>query len=148
MDCPLFSTIFFNNPLLLFIQLFSFHTLIVQLGFIGGYNAIACCGIILFLVLRRSMLQSLGFTYSEVLPLHRWLGALIFFWSCLHTVGYILYYNAYKMLAEEFNFYDIGRSTMNIMGCVALVSFFFDSHLFICVLAQFTEYHFNIIIIC
>ncbi|KAK3846898.1 MAG: hypothetical protein J3R72DRAFT_432662 [Linnemannia gamsii] len=94
----------------------------LQLGFIGGYNAIACCGIILFLVLRRSMLQSLGFTYSEVLPLHRWLGALIFFWSCLHTVGYILYYNAYQMLAEEFNFDDIGRSTMNIMGCIALAA--------------------------
>ncbi|KAF9912208.1 hypothetical protein EC991_000619 [Linnemannia zychae] len=92
----------------------------LQIGFIGGYNAIACCGIILFLVLRRSMLQSLGFTYSEVLPLHRWLGALIFFWSCLHTVGYIMYYHSWNMLAEEFNFYDIGRSTMNIMGCVAL----------------------------
>ncbi|KAH7044861.1 hypothetical protein BKA57DRAFT_440020 [Linnemannia elongata] len=92
----------------------------LQIGFIGGYNAIACCGIILFLVLRRSMLQALGFTYSEVLPLHRWLGALIFFWSCLHTVGYILYYHSVNALAEEFNFYDIGRSTMNIMGCVAL----------------------------
>ncbi|KAG0283325.1 hypothetical protein BGZ96_012319 [Linnemannia gamsii] len=92
----------------------------LQIGFIGGYNAIACCGIILFLVLRRSMLQALGFTYSEVLPLHRWLGALIFFWSCLHTVGYVLYYHSVNALAEEFNFYDIGRSTMNIMGCVAL----------------------------
>ena len=68
------------------------------------------------------MLHSLGFTYAEVLPLHRWLGALIFFWSCLHTVGYILYYHSVNMLAEEFNFYDIGRSTMNIMGCIALVS--------------------------
>ncbi|KAF9547048.1 hypothetical protein EC957_008897 [Mortierella hygrophila] len=92
----------------------------LQIGFIGGYNAIACCGIILFLVLRRSMLQALGFTYSEVLPLHRWLGALIFFWSCLHTVGYVLYYHSFDMLAEEFNFDDIGRSTMNIMGCIAL----------------------------
>ncbi|KAF9922749.1 hypothetical protein FBU30_007122 [Linnemannia zychae] len=92
----------------------------LQMGFIGGYNAIACCGIILFLVLRRSMLQALGFTYAEVLPLHRWLGALIFFWSCLHTVGYILYYYTVNRLAEEFNFYDIGRSTMNIMGCFAL----------------------------
>ncbi|KAF9108400.1 ferric/cupric-chelate reductase [Mortierella sp. GBA35] len=91
----------------------------LQIGFIGGYSALADCGIILFLVLRRSMLHALGFTYDEVLPLHRWLGALIFFWSSIHTVGYIMYYANRGHLAEEFNFYDIGRSTMNIMGCVA-----------------------------
>jgi DMSO/TMAO reductase YedYZ heme-binding membrane subunit len=82
------------------------------------------------------MLQALGFTYSEVLPLHRWLGALIFFWSCLHTVGYILYYHSVNALAEEFNFYDIGRSTMNIMGCVALVSILCFWSLFIRLFAR------------
>lgn len=86
------------------------------------------------------MLQSLGFTYSEVLPLHRWLGALIFFWSCLHTVGYIMYYHSVNALAEEFNFYDIGRSTMNIMGCVALVSLLsFPRSKFVSVLGRSTE---------
>ncbi|KAG9327784.1 hypothetical protein KVV02_000230 [Mortierella alpina] len=89
------------------------------IGIIGGYAAIASCGLILFLVLRRSMLHALGFTYAEILPLHRWLGVAIVFWSAIHTLGYILYYDWDKTLGEEFNFYDIGRSTMNIMGCFA-----------------------------
>ncbi|KAI9234646.1 MAG: hypothetical protein BYD32DRAFT_464219, partial [Podila humilis] len=49
------------------------------IGVSGGYAAIASCGLILFLVLRRSMLHSLGFTYAEILPLHRWLGVAIVF---------------------------------------------------------------------
>ncbi|KAF9202930.1 hypothetical protein BGZ49_006966 [Haplosporangium sp. Z 27] len=90
------------------------------LGGIGGYSAISSCGLILFLVLRRSMLHALGFTYSEILPLHRWLGVAIVFWSVLHTIGYLMYYAWDKSLSEAFNFYDIGRATMNIMGCFAL----------------------------
>ncbi|KAG0214774.1 hypothetical protein BGX28_001409 [Mortierella sp. GBA30] len=90
------------------------------LGEIGGYSAIASCGLILFLVLRRSMLHSLGFTYSEILPLHRWLGVAIVFWSILHTIGYVMFYQWDKSLSEEFNFEDKGRATMNIMGCIAL----------------------------
>ncbi|KAF9304466.1 hypothetical protein BGZ74_001484 [Mortierella antarctica] len=89
------------------------------IGYAGGYSAIASCGIILILVLRRSMLHALGFTYAEILPLHRWLGVAIVFWSTLHTVGYIMYYDWDQSLAEEFNFYDISRSTMNICGCFA-----------------------------
>ncbi|KAI8602057.1 ferric reductase like transmembrane component-domain-containing protein [Dissophora ornata] len=90
------------------------------IGEASGYSAIACCGLILFLVLRRSMLHALGFTYAEILPLHRWLGVGILFWSVLHTVGYIMYYDWDGSLAEAINFYDEGRSTMNIMGFVAL----------------------------
>ncbi|KAF9388126.1 hypothetical protein CPB97_001577 [Podila verticillata] len=88
-------------------------------GYAGGYSAIASCGIILILVLRRSMLHALGFTYAEILPLHRWLGVAIVFWSTLHTVGYLMYYDWDNTVSEEFNFYDIGRSTMNICGCFA-----------------------------
>lgn len=68
------------------------------------------------------MLHALGFTYAEILPLHRWLGVLIVVWSVLHTIGYVMYYAWDHSLAETINFYDIGRATMNIMGCVALVS--------------------------
>ncbi|KAF9317782.1 hypothetical protein BG003_000317 [Podila horticola] len=89
------------------------------IGYAGGYSAIASCGIILILVLRRSMLHALGFTYAEILPLHRWLGVAIVFWSTLHTAGYVMYYDWDQTLSEEFNFYDIGRSTMNICGCFA-----------------------------
>lgn len=96
------------------------HAVIV--GYAGGYSAIASCGIILILVLRRSMLHALGFTYAEILPLHRWLGVAIVFWSTLHTVGYLMYYDWDNTVSEEFNFYDIGRSTMNICGCFAFVS--------------------------
>ncbi|KAG0332337.1 ferric/cupric-chelate reductase [Podila humilis] len=89
------------------------------IGQCGGYAAIASCGLILFLVLRRSMLHALGFTYAEILPLHRWLGVAIVFWSTIHTIGYIMYYDWDNTLHEEFNFRDVGRATMNICGCIA-----------------------------
>ncbi|KAF9188048.1 ferric/cupric-chelate reductase [Haplosporangium sp. Z 11] len=85
-----------------------------------GYAAMAACGVILFLVLRRSMLHALGFTYAEILPLHRWLGVAIVVWSILHTIGYLMYYAWDKSLHEALNFYDTGRATMNLMGFVAL----------------------------
>lgn len=93
----------------------------MAIGEVGGYSAIASCALILFLVLRRSMLHALGFTYAEILPLHRWLGVAIVFWSVVHTLGYITYYVLDQSLGEAINFYDIGRSTMNLMGFVALV---------------------------
>jgi len=68
------------------------------------------------------MLHALGFTYSEILPLHRWLGVAIVVWSVIHTVAYLLYYIWDGTFSENFNFYDYGRSTMNLMGFVALVS--------------------------
>ncbi|KAF9328881.1 hypothetical protein BG006_008010 [Podila minutissima] len=92
------------------------------IGVSGGYAAIASCGLILFLVLRRSMLHALGFTYAEILPLHRWLGVAIVFWSTIHTVGYIMYYDFRNLLAKEFNFDDQGRATMNICGCIAFAA--------------------------
>ncbi|KAG0054471.1 hypothetical protein BGZ83_011158 [Gryganskiella cystojenkinii] len=97
-------------------------SLALAIAEVGGYSAIACCSLILFLVLRRSMLHALGFTYAEILPLHRWLGVLIVVWSVIHTIGYSLYYYWDNSLGEAFNFYDIGRSTMNIMGIIALIA--------------------------
>ncbi|KAG0026492.1 hypothetical protein BGZ81_006311 [Podila clonocystis] len=92
------------------------------IGVSGGYAAIASCGLILFLVLRRSMLHALGFTYAEILPLHRWLGVAIVVWSTIHTIGYIMFYDFENSLAEEFNFEDHGRATMNICGCIAFAA--------------------------
>lgn len=69
------------------------------------------------------MLHALGFTYSELIPLHRWLGVGIVFWSVVHTVGYLMYYVYKDSVANLINFYDVGRSTMNITGCFALVRF-------------------------
>ncbi|KAI7832325.1 ferric reductase like transmembrane component-domain-containing protein [Gamsiella multidivaricata] len=92
------------------------------IGLVGGYNAIACCTFILFLVLRRSMLHSLGFTYAEILPLHRWLGVGILVWSIIHTIGYVMYYIWDKSLGEAISFDDIGRATMNLMGVIALIA--------------------------
>ncbi|KAF9427783.1 hypothetical protein BGZ94_004165 [Podila epigama] len=91
------------------------------IGTTGGFAAIASCGLILFLVLRRSMLHALGFTYAEILPLHRWLGVAIVFWSTIHTIGYIMYFDWDNTLSEEINFSDKDRTTMNICGCIALV---------------------------
>ncbi|KAF9579869.1 hypothetical protein BGW38_003696 [Lunasporangiospora selenospora] len=91
----------------------------LTIGYMGGYAAVASCTLILFLILRRSMLHAIGFTYSEILPLHRWLGVAIVFWSTLHTVGYVMYYSWNNSLAEEFSFDDVGRSVMNICGCFA-----------------------------
>ncbi|KAF9352168.1 hypothetical protein BGX26_009977 [Mortierella sp. AD094] len=97
-------------------------TIGLLVGGTGGYAAIASCGLILFLVLRRSMLHALGFTYAEILPLHRWLGVAIVVWSVLHTIGYVMYYAWDGSLGEAFNFYDTGRATMNLMGIIALAA--------------------------
>lgn len=45
---------------------------------------------ILLLVLRRSMLHALGFTYADLLPLHRGMGFAIIFWSTIHTSKFYL----------------------------------------------------------
>ncbi|KAG0367470.1 ferric/cupric-chelate reductase [Gamsiella multidivaricata] len=73
-------------------------------------------------LLRRSMLHSLGFTYAEILPLHRWLGVGILVWSIIHTIGYVMYYIWDKSLGEAISFDDIGRATMNLMGVIALIA--------------------------
>ncbi|KAF8979035.1 hypothetical protein BGZ46_005908 [Entomortierella lignicola] len=86
-----------------------------SIGNASGYAIVACTGMLLFLVLRRSMLHAIGFTYSEIIPLHRWLGAAIVGWSTIHAIGYIVYL-ADEGRLSDINFYDKGRGTMNMMG--------------------------------
>ncbi|KAG0196778.1 hypothetical protein BGX28_009754, partial [Mortierella sp. GBA30] len=88
-------------------------------GNASGYAVVASCGMILFLVLRRSMLQAIGFTYAEILPLHRWLGAAIVVWSTVHTIGYMIFLGNAGRLQSDINFYDTSRGTLNMMGVFA-----------------------------
>ncbi|KAF9358341.1 hypothetical protein BGX34_008966 [Mortierella sp. NVP85] len=85
----------------------------------AGYVVVACTGVILFLVLRRSMLHAIGFTYAEIIPMHRWLGAAIVGWSTIHAIGYITYLGNEGKLQSDINFYDTGRGTLNMMGVFA-----------------------------
>ncbi|KAF9995495.1 ferric/cupric-chelate reductase [Entomortierella chlamydospora] len=89
------------------------------IGDAAGYAIVACTGMLLFLVLRRSMLHAIGFTYSEVIPLHRWVGTAIVGWSTLHAIGYIIYLGNEGRLHSDINFYDVGRGTLNMMGVFA-----------------------------
>ncbi|KAF9028389.1 hypothetical protein BGZ52_011605 [Haplosporangium bisporale] len=89
-------------------------------GYGSGYAAMGACGMILFLVLRRSMLHALGFTYADLLPLHRWMGVAIIFWSVIHTVGYMGVFIINDLIAKEINFDGETRGPQNIMGFVAL----------------------------
>lgn len=95
-----------------------------MVGNASGYTVVACCGMILFLVLRRSMLHAIGFTYSEIVPLHRWLGAAIVGWSTIHTAGYMIFLGSEGRLQSDINFYDMSRGTLNMMGVFAYVSIF------------------------
>ncbi|KAG0246259.1 hypothetical protein BGX31_003449 [Mortierella sp. GBA43] len=91
----------------------------LAIGDAAAYCIVACCGMIMFLVLRRSMLHAIGFTYAEIIPLHRWLGALIVAWSTLHAIGYIGYLGNQGTLQSSINFFDLGRGTLNMMGVFA-----------------------------
>ncbi|KAG0244117.1 ferric/cupric-chelate reductase [Mortierella sp. GBA43] len=92
------------------------------IGYGSGYAAIGACGMILFLVLRRSMLHALGFTYADLLPLHRGMGWAVFVWSVIHTIGYMVHFIAEGELSEEINFDGETRGPQNILGFVALVA--------------------------
>ncbi|KAG0298770.1 ferric/cupric-chelate reductase [Linnemannia gamsii] len=92
------------------------------IGFGSGYAAMGACGMILLLVLRRSMLHALGFTYADLLPLHRGMGFAIIFWSVLHTVGYMAHFAYDNEFAAEINFDGETRGPQNIVGFVALAA--------------------------
>ncbi|KAF9404613.1 ferric/cupric-chelate reductase, partial [Podila epigama] len=95
-------------------------TVLINIGYGSGYAAMGACGMILFLVLRRSLLHALGFTYAELLPLHRWMGVLIIAWSIIHTVGYMGHYIMEDEVAAEINFDGETRGPQNIIGFIAL----------------------------
>ncbi|KAF9121320.1 hypothetical protein BGW39_010631 [Mortierella sp. 14UC] len=94
------------------------------IGFGSGYAAMGACGMILLFVLRRSMLHALGFTYADLLPLHRGMGFAIIFWSTIHTIGYMVHIGMDDALAEEINFDGETRGPQNIVGFVALFAMF------------------------
>ncbi|KAF9362281.1 hypothetical protein BGX34_006488 [Mortierella sp. NVP85] len=89
-------------------------------AYASGYAAMGACAMLLLLVLRRSMLQALGYTYSDLLPLHRWLGVAMIVWVTIHTVGYILYYIHFDAFWRKFNFDGTTRGPQNM---IALLSY-------------------------
>ncbi|KAF9912372.1 ferric/cupric-chelate reductase [Linnemannia zychae] len=94
------------------------------IGYGSGYAAIGACGMILLLVLRRSMLQALGFTYADLLPLHRGMGFAIIFWSTVHTIGYLVHIGMDNDLPGQFNFDGETRGPQNLIGFIALFAMF------------------------
>ncbi|KAF9901022.1 hypothetical protein EC991_006612 [Linnemannia zychae] len=75
--------------------------------------------IILFLVLRRSMLHALGFTYSEIVPLHRWLGVTMLVWSTVHAAFYSAWLTMEGKFWTDIAFTDKSRGTRNMPGVFA-----------------------------
>ncbi|KAG0369002.1 ferric/cupric-chelate reductase [Gamsiella multidivaricata] len=92
------------------------------LAFGCGYAAMGSCGMLLLLVLRRSMLQALGFTYADILPLHRWMGVAFIFWGTVHMVSYILYYVHFDAFWRNFNFDGNTRGPQNMIALFAYVA--------------------------
>ncbi|KAF9935356.1 ferric/cupric-chelate reductase [Linnemannia zychae] len=93
-----------------------------HIGYGSGYASMGACGMIMLLVLRRSMLHALGFTYADLLPLHRGMGFALIFWSVLHTIGYMVHLGIEGELAAEINFDGETRGPQNIIGFVALAA--------------------------
>ncbi|KAF9080052.1 hypothetical protein BGX23_002725, partial [Mortierella sp. AD031] len=77
------------------------------------------CSIILFLVLRRSMLHAIGFTYPEIIPLHRWLGVAMLVWSTIHAAFYSAYLAMEGKFWSDIAFTDKSRGTRNMPGVFA-----------------------------
>jgi len=88
----------------------------------GSLAVLLDTSIILFLVLRRSMLHALGFTYSEIIPLHRWLGVAMLFWATVHAWFYSAFLIMEGRFISDIAFTDKTRGTRNIPGLFAWVS--------------------------
>ncbi|KAF9363474.1 hypothetical protein BGX34_004090 [Mortierella sp. NVP85] len=88
----------------------------------GGSQAVLLdTSIILFLVLRRSMLHALGFTYSEIIPLHRWLGVAMLFWATVHAWFYSAFLIMEGRFTSDIAFTDKTRGIRNIPGLFAWI---------------------------
>ncbi|KAF9205162.1 hypothetical protein BGZ49_004381, partial [Haplosporangium sp. Z 27] len=77
--------------------------------------------IILFLVLRRSMLHAIGFTYSEIIPLHRWLGVTMLIWATIHAVFYSAWLVKTDSFTTDIAFTAKGRGTRDMPGVFAWI---------------------------
>ncbi|KAF9929617.1 hypothetical protein FBU30_001406 [Linnemannia zychae] len=117
------NAVWFVQPLIAYLprmtkRLGTYAALMAYLAFGSGYAAMASCGLLLLFVLRRSMLQALGFTYADILPLHRWLGVAFIVWSTIHTICYILYYVHFDAFWDHFNFDGTTRGPQNMFALV------------------------------
>ncbi|KAG0324597.1 hypothetical protein BGZ99_001661 [Dissophora globulifera] len=118
------NLIWFVQPLIAYLPtgvkfLGTYGAVTAYLAFGTGYAAMGSCGILLLLVLRRSMLQAIGFTYSDLLPLHRWMGVAFIVWSTIHTICYVLYYVHFDAFWTNFNFDGNTRGPQNMIACFA-----------------------------
>ncbi|KAG0050442.1 hypothetical protein BGZ83_004791 [Gryganskiella cystojenkinii] len=96
-----------------------FGAITAYLAFSSGYAAMGCCAMLLLFVLRRSMFQAMGYTYADLLPLHRGLGLAFVAWSTVHTICYILYYCHFNAFWKHFNFDGTTRGPQNMIALVA-----------------------------
>ncbi|KAF9941711.1 ferric/cupric-chelate reductase [Modicella reniformis] len=120
----LLNVIWFAQPVIAYLPpslktLGTFGAVTRYVAYASGYAALGSCGMLLFLVLRRSMLQALGYTYADILPLHRWMGVAFIVWSTIHAFGYILYYVHANAFLSHFNFDGNTRGPQNMIALFA-----------------------------
>ncbi|KAG0333420.1 hypothetical protein BG000_009170 [Podila horticola] len=119
-----FNVIWFVQPLVAYMptgtrRLGRTGAIYAYVAFGSGYAAMGACGMLLLLVLRRSMFQAIGYTYADLLPLHRWMGVAFVFWSTIHTIFYIAYYVHFDAFWDAFNFDGNTRGPQNMIALVA-----------------------------
>ncbi|KAG0073608.1 hypothetical protein BGZ92_003775 [Podila epicladia] len=119
-----FNAIWFVQPLVAYIpsgtkRLGRTGAIYAYVAFGTGYAAMGACGMLLLLVLRRSMFQAIGYTYADLLPLHRWMGVAFVFWSTIHTIFYTAYYIHFDAFWDAFNFDGNTRGPQNMIALVA-----------------------------
>ncbi|KAI9236293.1 MAG: hypothetical protein BYD32DRAFT_488186 [Podila humilis] len=100
-----------------YIQSYGYTEGVVRAIAYGSSQAVLLdTSIILFLVLRRSLLHAIGFTYPEIIPLHRWLGAAMVGWATIHAA----FYSAWLIMTGQFvsniAFTDKTRGTRDMPG--------------------------------
>ncbi|KAF8947370.1 ferric/cupric-chelate reductase [Haplosporangium gracile] len=118
------NLVWFVQPVVVYLprgrkRLGEYAAFMAYIAFGSGYAAMGSCGLLLLLVLRRSMMQALGFTYADLLPLHRWMGVAFIVWSTIHTVCYILYYVHFDAFWRNFNFDGNTRGPQNLIALIA-----------------------------
>ncbi|KAI1299513.1 hypothetical protein EDD11_006476 [Mortierella claussenii] len=120
----LLNVMWFVQPLVAYLPrglkfLGTYGAITAYVAFGTGYAAMGCCGMLLLVILRRSMLHALGFTYADLLPMHRGLGNAFIYWSTIHALCYILYYVHFDAFWDHFNFDGNTRGPQNLIALVA-----------------------------
>ncbi|KAF9578452.1 hypothetical protein BGW38_005729, partial [Lunasporangiospora selenospora] len=125
----LLNILWFVYPMVLYlpraIRQFGYYAAINVFGaYSAGYAAMGCCALLLMVILRRSMFMALGFTYADLLPMHRGLGQVFFYWSTVHTIGYVLFYIHTNEFWNNFNFDGSTRGPQNMIAIVAYIALY------------------------